>query len=364
MITSKNNIQLGKVFELIFSKNYQFENAQECSIFLFEKFDRYSSYKCKNIMIEPCGTINVSLDIPFQIVKYEVSGKIKWIGNYHKKKSCYKTVYYPQFGVKVGDIFRIYRCQNQEETDFDHDYQKMYKKILKVNIDYDDNPIMESTSTKINTLDQFANQVVLFSNFDHIYKELKRLRNLSNVSKEKKDKAFQEYIIKMMNDVILSFTKTKLQEYVNIYYFGRPTFEQEETIIEFDEPMNIMDIGEKYFNDDGSYNIIKRMYNRKVKNDVADYVFKNYDEFENQIKTIKCEDFDHIYFNSISKYSRIFKDLYYELKSRNKKIYYSHGFYHDSRKVKKRVYFRKFIKDEVENFSNGTYYPDDEVFFN
>lgn len=370
MITSKENINIGKMFKtsIINNKNYQYDDYSTFHLNVFTK-PLYPT-KCKNVIITETGTIPVSSTINFHIIKYDISGMIK---SQNYKKKIYKTIYYPQFGIKIGDLFRIFKSHDdtfdKNTSIFEDDYQHIYKKILKCDLDYTNNPIIGSDymlyKQSFNNLTEFANYVFLFSNFNKLYDVIRGLAKNNNET----DciPLIQKRVIEILNSIMDNNNKSTLQSVINIYYFGRTTRDKEESFIIFKKPMNIMDLGEKYCQDSQDYHKVVKILARYKKNNIDEeftqYLAKSVEELEK----IPIKYLDSIYIHSYN-YRDFFGDIlrnHYEsikmnyksghMEQRRKYFYYGCGkncswcWPNDSKDVKRNMN-KRIIKEGIKDY--------------
>lgn len=313
MIASKENINIGKMFKMsiINNKNYQYDDYSTFHLNVFTK-PNYP-VKCKKVLITETGTIPVTSIVNFQIIKYDISGMIK---SQNYKKKFYKNVYYPQFGIKIGDLFRIFKSHDEKfdknKSVFDDDYQHIYKKILKCDLDYTNNPIIGSDymlyKQSFNNLNELANCVFLFSHFNKLYDFVRGITK--NNVENNYTPLIQKQVLDIINIIMENNNKSALQSIVNIYYFGRTTKDNQESYIRFEKPMNIMDLGEKYFSDSQEYHKLVKIIARYKKNNKEEnftpYLAKSFNEIEH----IPIKYLDSIYVNgcNVSDYY-IFSDI-------------------------------------------------------
>lgn len=299
MVASKENISIGKMFKMsiINNKNYQYDDHSTFHLNVFTK-PNYP-VKCKNVIITETGTIPVTSIVNFQIIKYDISGMIK---SQNYKKKFYKNVYYPQFGIKIGDLFRLFKSFDENfdknKSIFDDDYQHIYKKILKCDLDYTNNPIIGSDymlyKQSFNNLNELANCVFLFSRFNKLYDFIREM--IKNNKEDHYTPLIQKQVLDIINIIIENNNKSALQSIVNIYYFGRTTRDVQSSYIQFKKPMSILDVGEKYCQDSQDYRKVLKIFTRHKKNnceEIIPYLAKSYNECEH----IPIKYIDSVYIN-------------------------------------------------------------------
>jgi hypothetical protein len=239
---------------------------------------------------------NIGQTITFALICYDCSGHTDIYKNGIKVK---KPVLVPYFGIKVADLFKIFRHVNYEVDFGDKKITKMYKNILKIDPDYSlcvpSSYGLNYINTNHSTINEFINSVVLFPEFN----------NLNIVT--------SNYIV-VLNSIFSTLSSIAMLEIIQKYMYGSnyvsPT--STENIISFGEPIKIMDLGEKYCKDKSEYHMMKRILNKKkvTNKDITPYIYKSFKEFDNHVndKSFNMFSLNSCYLVDIN--VSLFKDIF------------------------------------------------------
>lgn len=146
------------------------------------------------------------------------------------------------FGIKIGDLFKYFRACDSD-TVFDKDVRNFYKNVLKLELDYNNSPILffggisgHVVTNKIlgsYNYQSFANSTVVFANPLNLTQFSER--NLLNI--------VTEYV----NSIHCVINSANMQYLLDAYYMRNQ--EDDADVIEFDEPKSLVDIIQIYHSD-------------------------------------------------------------------------------------------------------------------
>jgi hypothetical protein len=206
-----------------------------------QNFDIESrNYKINSVEYEQKEVINIDGKCP--IIHYIFS-------HIDKKNRHYSFEQHPAnyFGIKIGDLFKYFRSGDFSTT-FDSDTHKFYKNVLKLELDYDNSPILvfggisgRVVTKKIignHNYQTFANSTVVFANPS----------NLTRFS----EKNLQNIVTEFVNSIHASINIASMQHLVDAYYMRN--HEDDCNCIEFSEPKSLIDIIQVYHKDNKKIN--------------------------------------------------------------------------------------------------------------
>ena len=279
------------------------------------------SYILGKIGIEPIETLNLVYHDNFHVLlqstqdqTFDLNVNIVKVNGSIKRPICHKSCkgdYYeftdvPCFGVKVGDVVKIFQQLYSEtiDSEFNEREKVLLKKILKTEVSDKYTGVLCSTlGSRVTLIDQtsqikfqgksFADKLVLFGGASDIHSWFKIFHETRHTHKVEAKIVIDDKLRKFMGNFPDQINADLVKCLTNIYFFNLPYEESEEGLHIFEEPKSLLNILREYHPDDQLYYRIKNMIKPT---DIKEILFKSLKNFEGKESEIfKLHTYDKIY---------------------------------------------------------------------